>query len=269
MGVFKRTTKKLYKGGKRYLKKRYGLNKKSTGMNLGTLASDVMMLKKVINAEKKYFNYNGGGPFDFGQVNGTSSTGAICYDITPLVSQGLGPDGRMGASIKLCSALYQFQITQQSAVYFPAKVYIDFWINKGQAVQVTDGLNQLFVPSQFSGVIDGNSPRNQDRFSDWQLIRSIRRTVPGDQVASGDLQTITFDVPVKFNRGKGHHIRLVNSLSQNPINDILNGQMLMTVRCSVGNASPANNSTRPVPYANLLNSGQSMRFAYKTWFYDN
>ena len=261
--------KKYVKKAKKFVKKRYGLNKKSKGLKLGTLASDVMMLKKMVNAEKKYHNYTAGQAYAFGQVNGTTNSGMLCYDITPLVTQGNGPDGRQGASIKLCSSLYQFQITQQSAIYFPAKVFIDFWINKGQPITTTDAQTQIFDASQFSGVIDTMSPRNINRYSDFQLIRHVEKTVPGDQIASGDLQTIPFDVPIKYNRGKGHHVRLVNSISGTAVNDILNGQMLMTVRCSVGNSSVSLNSTRDVPYANLLNSGQTMRFAYKTWFYDN
>ena len=267
--VFRKLANKAYKGAKKGLKKRYGLNKKSGGLKYGQMASDIMMLKKVINAEKKYFNYTAGQAYNVGQVNGTSASGTLCYDITPLISQGTTPDARIGTSVKLCSGLYQFQITQMSATYFDAQVTIDFWINKGQPVTTTDAITQLFDASQFSGVVDTNSPRNQNRFADYQLIRSVKRTIKQDQVNIADLQTLTFDVPIKFNRGKGHHIRLVNSISGTAVNDVLNGQMLMTIRCSAGNSSALANSTRDVPYATVLNSGQAVRFAYKTWFYDN
>ena len=265
---FKKTLRKAYKAGKKGLKARYGLNKKSKGLNYGQMASDVLMLKKMVNAEKKYHNYTAGQVYGLGQVNGATLSGALCYDITPLITQGNGPDGRNGTSVKLCSGLYQFQITQQSATYFDAKVVIDFWINKGQPITTADAQTQLFDTSQFSGVIDTNSPRNINRFADFQRIRSVTRTIKQDQVNIADLQTITFDVPLNFNRGKGHHIRLVNSISGTPVNDILNGQMFMTMRCSAGNTNASTTSTRDVPYT-AINTGQNVRFAYKTWFYDN
>lgn len=267
MGVFKRTVRTMAKRAKKYVKKRYGFNKKSSGMNLGTLASDVMLLKKMVNAEKKFFNklYTKN---TVSQAFGATGTGASCTDITPLIDQGLGPDGRTGASVKLCSALYQFQITQQSAIYAPMKIVIEFWKNTGLPLPASTLLSSVYANAQFSGVIDINSPRNQNTFSDYKLIRRVVKVLPGDQVATGDLQTITFDVPVKFNRGKGHHIRLVNSISGTPENDIFNGQIFMIMRGSIGNADTLSASTKDIPFT-AINTGATVRFASKTWFYDN
>lgn len=53
--VFRKAAKRAYTGAKKFVKKRYGLNKKSKGLKYGKIASDVMMLKKMINAEKKSY----------------------------------------------------------------------------------------------------------------------------------------------------------------------------------------------------------------------
>lgn len=52
---FRKLANQAYKGAKKAVKKRYGLNKKSTGLKYGKIASDVMMLKKMVNAEKKSY----------------------------------------------------------------------------------------------------------------------------------------------------------------------------------------------------------------------
>lgn len=268
MGVLKRSVRTMAKRAKKYVKKRYGLNKRSSGMNLGTLASDVMLLKKMVNAEKKFKNYIFPGALTVAQANGATASGANCVDVTPLIDQGLGPDGRTGASVKLCSALYQFQITQQGSCVLPNKIVIEFWKNTGLPLDTTTLLNSVYATSQFSALIDVNSPRNQNTFSDYRLIRRVVKYLKGDDVAAADAQTITFDVPVKFNRGKGHHIRLVNSLSGTPQNDIFNGQIFMIMRAAIGNSSGTTVSLKDIPISGI-NTGAVVRFASKTWFYDN
>jgi hypothetical protein len=222
------------------------------------------MLKKMVNAEKKAYqiSYNNQ---NLGQVN-ANSTGALCYDITPYISQGVGADARTGASIKLCSALYQFQFSQLSALTIKQKFIIEFWINKGTQLDTATAQGYIHQNATFSGVIDVNSPRNQDRFSEFKLVRRISRNLQPEQL-TGDATTATFDVPIKFNRGQGHHLRLVTNPTGVP-QDCLNGQMFMTVRADVGNANALTVSTKPVPLT-AINTGSVMRFAYKVWYYDN
>jgi len=261
MGVFKRVARKA----KKAVKKRYGFNKASSGPKYGKMAQDVAKLAMMINAEKKVFNQSYSNQ-NLGQVN-ANLTGALCYDITPLIPQGATASTRNGASVKLHSALYQFQFTQLTALSINQKIIIEFWITKGTTLDTPTLLTKTFDNSTFSGVIDTNSPRYQDNFSDFRLVRRINKTLPADSI-SADNTTATFDVPIKFNKGKGHHIRLVQSLASNPVLDVLNGQMYMTVRASVGNANAITVSTKDVPLT-AINTGSIMRFAYKTWFYDN
>lgn len=256
--------KKLYRGAKKAVKRRYGLNKKAKAPKFGRMAQDVAKLAMMINAEKKVFNQIYTNQ-NLGQVN-ASGTGALCYDITPLIPQGAGQDERNGASVKLHSALYQFQFTQLDSLTINQKIIIEFWKTSGTTLGTADLLSKTFDNATFSTVIDTNSPRQQANFSDFKLIRRVIKTLPSDQIAQST--TITFDVPIKFNRGKGHHIRLVKSLSSNPVADITNGQIYMTVRAGVGNANQVVASTLPVPVT-ATSTGSVMRFAYRTWYYDN
>ena len=119
---------------KKAVKKRYGFNKKSKGIKYGTMARDVAKLAQMINAEKKTYQLSYNSQYT-GQVL-INATGALCYDITPLLAQGTATDQRTGASVKLHSALYQFQINQMVGATLSNKLIIEFWINKGQAVKV-------------------------------------------------------------------------------------------------------------------------------------
>ena len=267
MGLYKRAaaaTKKAYKRAKKATKQRYGLNKASVGMNLGTMANDVMMLKKIINSEKKsyqavYTNQN------LGQVN-ANVTGALCYDITPYISQGLGGDARIGTSIKLCSGLYQFQFSQLADLTIRQNFIIEFWINKGTQLDIATAQSYIHTASTFSTVIDINSPRDQNRYSEFRLIRRVKRSIAPDQLTAQGT-TSTFDVPISFNKGKGHHVRLVTNPTGVP-QDCLNGQLFMTVRADVGNANAITASTKPVPLT-AVNTASVMRFGYRVWYYDN
>ena len=263
----KKALKSVARGlGRRYVKKGQRAGLKT--MNYNQISRDIMMLKNVVNAEKKFFDYeyNNAGTkfFTVGQTNGTLS-GAFCLDVTPLIAVGSTVSQRNGNSVKLTSALYQFQLEQMSAMTLDTKLIIEFWSVKGQYEPASQLLTNTFSPSTFSQCIDTMSPRNQDKFSDYKLIRRVIKTQKADQL-TGTASVSTFDIPVKFNRGKGHHIRLNNDNT-----DILNGQIYMTIRCGIGNASSSIVTTgKNVPSAmTAINTGQFVRFAYKVWYYDN
>lgn len=256
----KKFLKRAVPKAKKYVKKRYGLNKASSGIKYGQMARDMLMLKQMVNAEKQFFT--NGNNINLGQVN-VNAVGASCTDITPLIPQG---DSRKGLSVKLHSSLYQFQFKQQANATLANKIIVEFWVNKGQPQTTATLLEQVFATSTFSGTIDSNSARNQDRFSDYQLIRRVIKRMPADP-NTGDAPVLTFQVPIKYNRGKGHHIRLVSSISGTPVNDITNGQIFMTMRCEHGNYG-STVSTKDISIL-TAETGMACRFAYKTWYYDN
>ena len=160
--------------GRRYVKKNTGRARMSN-LNYNQISKDVMMLKNIVNAEKKSYglaftNQN------VGQVN-ANNTGALCYDITPLIPQGQASDQRNGISVKLHSCLYQFQFTQLASLTIRQRLIIEFWINKGTYLTTATAQEYIHQAATFSTVIDTNSPRNQDRFSEFVCIRRLTRTI--------------------------------------------------------------------------------------------
>jgi hypothetical protein len=260
--------KKARKGVKKVLKKRYV--RKSGGVKTNRLMKDAMMAYKMLNAEKKVSQgaFNGNQVILVGQVDG-NSTGAKQFDITPAPSQGTTSITRNGNSIKLHSSLLQFQVIGQALTISKHVFYVDIFkvngtpINGFSAPATSSPATLLYDNGVFSGVIDGNSSRFMNNYSDFTLIRSYRCTLPAEQQAS-EASTKTFTIPLKYNRGKGHHVRFEADGSS----VVANGQIVMIMRCDIGNISTTTTSTQPVPVL-ATQTGISVRCAVKHWFYDN
>lgn len=106
--------KQVRRAGKA-IKKRYVA--KGGNLKVGQIAKDVMMLKRLVNAEKKRTTL-GSTSFEAahftGQVNGNSS-GHRIVDISPsAINQGNGYNERNGNSIKLHSLVIKGQFIQMT-----------------------------------------------------------------------------------------------------------------------------------------------------------
>lgn len=264
----KRARKGLVRRAGTAVKKRY--TSKSGGARYGRMVKDVARVVSMVNAEKKYVSYPVAS-FAVGQLANNSS-GARQFDVTPLMSQGTDVSSRNGNSIKICSSFFQFQVNQQSSTITTGiRLRVELWLVKGiplgafASTGSSAPLTDLYEPSVFSGVIDMTSTRQPDHFQDYRLIASRNCYVPGDQVAGGDIQAKTFTMPIKWNRGKGHHIRY-NGTS-NSSADIGNGQIIMCFRADIGNRDTTA-STKDVPLT-AASSGLIVKMGYKHWFYDN
>jgi len=83
--------KRAKRYGKRIVKRAVGMAKKRYttrrgGANLVQMAKDVMMLKSLVNVEKKRVDFNFGGSFlGIGQYNVPGTTGANSADVTPII----------------------------------------------------------------------------------------------------------------------------------------------------------------------------------------
>jgi len=266
--------KKAVKGAKRFVKKRYNVGGKKRGpINTGAIAKDVARLAMMINAEKKTFSITAqstlGQPVGVGQV-AVNATGVRCFDITPLISQGLTAESRNGDSIKLHSAYFQFMVSQQANTAISNKASIEIWhYNGGAIISETDALASIYQPTVFSGVIDYQSARNIDKMGDWRLARKMSCTLQGEQI-SGTKTIKYLNMPLKFNRGKGHHVRYSGStITNNPLTDLANGrsQIFLVYRAESGNRS-STVSTANVPATAAL-TGLEVQASYTYYFYDN
>jgi len=265
----KRARKGLVRRAGTAVKKRY--TSKSGGARYGRMVKDVARVVSMVNAEKKYVTYPV-ATFSVGQVDGNAS-GARQFDVTPLMGQGTDVSTRNGNSIKICSSFFQFQIQQQSnTITTPIRFKVELWLVKGiplgafASQATTAPITDLYDNSVFSGVIDMTSTRNMDHYSDYRLIASRSVYLPGDQVSGGDVQAKTFTMPIKWNRGKGHHVRYSGTSGSSA--DISNGQIFMIFRTDVGNKNTATVSTKDIPLT-AVSSGINVKLGYKHWFYDN
>jgi len=255
------------RGVKKVLKKRYV--RKSGGMKTNRLMKDAIMAYKMLNAEKKSVTL-GITNVTLGQVN-VNSTGAGQYDITPVPPQDATASGRNGNSIKMCSSLLQFQVQGMSLTTSKHTLYIDiFKVNGTPIAPFSVGATSLpateiYNNGIFSGVIDGTSTRYQNNFSDYQLIRSVKCVLPAEQLAN-EVSNKTFKIPLKYNRGKGHHVRYDGT--SGTTSDIANGQIVMILRVDVGNLNTVSPSTLNVPIT-ATSTGLIVRWGVQHWYYDN
>ena len=197
--------KKLINTAKKTIKKRYNVGGKRTSKpNTAAIVSDVMKLMSMVNAEKKIYQLPLQTQF-VGQV-AVNLTGAVCLDVTPMMAEGSDQFTRNGISIKLHSQLWQFQILTEGSAQVANKVHIEFWYNTGTVLSQSTLLTNLYDPSIFSGVIDMTSTRNADHFGEYKLLTKHTANLKEQNIA-GAISNITFQIPIKFNKGKGHHIR--------------------------------------------------------------
>lgn len=266
--------KKTVKAGKRFVKQRYNIGgKKKGGLNIQAIAQDVAGLARMINAEKKIYSISSSNELALavgvGQVNATVS-GTRIFDISPLIEQNVSASGRTGDSLKITSAYFQFMVSQQANCVIGNRCSIELWhYNGGAVISVADVATHLFKPTVFSTVIDYQSARNEDFIGDFRLARRMVVNIPAEQV-SGSRTVRYINMPIKFNKGKGHHIRYTGStITNNPLTDIANGrsQLFLIYRAESGNRSSVV-STLNVPQTGIT-TGLEVTASYTMYYYDN
>lgn len=258
--MYSRYGKKVEKGVKKVLgSKRYN-NYKS---GLGQLMSDVKLLKKVINAEKKTFTQTSTSG-SIGQVNGNGS-GHYLFDLTPVIAQGTGYQNRVGNSVKWCSGHLQFLFQAQSAVVKPIYMEIHLVRVNGQPFSTMSDVmgkyitNNAFVNDQT--IYDTNSPRETDYFKNFTVIRKIKTTFTPQ--FSGERVTKELNVGFKLNE---HHIKWSADTAT-----VSEGQIFLLILLNNGNSSgaTANTSASGGVITQFVSSGIDMKYNNTQYFYDN
>lgn len=264
--AYKKILRKVAKKVKRAVKRRY-VTKTGKGLRMGRIAKDVMMLKKMINAEKKLYQDKLSSAISVGQVGGNTS-GHQLIDITPIPAQGSTSITRNGNSIKLNSAYYEFYFVKQSSATQSNKIVIDFWQVKGEpytTAEVAAGnpVTDIFTPNEYvtgANIYDLVSSRRQDTFTDFKHLRSKVVYFPANQI-SGVTQTKLVRIPMKY----GHHVKFASDGSQT----LSAGQILMTIRCENGNKSTSTANTFGNIAVNSINTGFTFNYCFNSYFVDN
>lgn len=260
MAVKKYAKKAASYAGKQ-VKKRY-VGKR--GFRLTQIAKDVMILKSLVNVEKKFIESNVVRFPDapLGQVTTLNETGMYAKDITPLPTQGIGQNQRTGNEWKMVSLCLKGQVRQQGNNTTEMKVKIFIIKTNGPTVDVQGAIvtgQQFLSVNPISQVIDYNSTRNVDFFKNYRVMKVINITLPADQTSDvkgyKDFQYIT---------KLSHHVKM--NKDSNTV--IANGQIILIAVADSGNTATVTSNLSYIPVA-TASSGANLSFYTKSYYVDN
>lgn len=243
------------------VKNRYTDNK---GIKFAQVAKDVMMIKSLINVEKKRVVTNStAGTNMIGQCDNTSS-GHYLLDCTPAPAQGLGYNQRTGNSIKWTSSHYDIQVVQQSATAAPIKLKYYFVKVVGLPYSTISGATAKFLnsnPFVTGGTIyDYNSARNPDYFKDFVVLKSGEIKIDPDPQSSITMIK-SFKIGFKLNN---HHVKW--SLDTSTVSQ---GQVFLLIVADNGNISSTTVSTLGGVPVTAINTGVTFNYIRTDYFVDN
>lgn len=234
---------------KRYFKKGYK-------PKVRRIMKDVATLKKMVNAEKKYFSITATAA-KVGQCS-VNTNGYYVADITPTPAQGTTDITRTGDSIKICSCYIKGQVYQQSNIL--SNIWLNIYIIKvlGAPQTVSTSIQNFFEVSPWSGLIDYNSQTNPDYFGQFKIVKRKRMRV--DLTNYSSATTIkTFQIPLRMQ----HHVRFsANSTT------VSNGQLILFITADSGNTSTTASTLTNIPVT-AGSSGLNLNYDMNWYYYDN
>lgn len=164
---------------KEYLKKNliepYTSKKNRRGhKNRLALYKEIAAIKKMVNAEKQNAEFVSTTVQPLAQLNG-AATGAVCFDITPTISQGVSEDQRKGDTLKIVSWVYKCNV-QTNSFNTLQDVRYKFYILRQPSNPIAAGgtaITQFLETNPFSGYEDYYSNRDYEHFKDWTVMGVI------------------------------------------------------------------------------------------------
>lgn len=250
---------------KKFAKYRYTRKNKQgkTRPNFANIVSDVMLLKSMVNAEKKR-KIVSNTQQALGQVNGNSS-GHYMLDLTPVLNQGTGTANRTGASVKWHSSHLNFFMQPQANVVKRQQATIYVVKVVGQPfTTLTDILGKFLLSNQFitdQAIYDTVSERDEDYFKNFRVIR--KKNVVFNPSFSGELEPKNVKMGFKL---KNHHIKWNDDSAT-----VASGQIILMIVLNTGNASGAttNTSASGGVYTQGISTGINFSYQHTHYFYDN
>lgn len=249
----------------RVLKKRYFSGKGYNKPKLNQMYKDIQAVKSVLNTEKRRVENSIGGQA-LGQCN-VNNNGFYSWDATPVVTEGVAYNQRIGSSLKLCSSHFSFQFIQMSACVTPIKGEIWMVLHKG-APTLTPGTYpvQIFNPNVFitgASIVDLNSNLDPDYFGRYKIIRRKKFSISADSFSTQPIIK-TLKLGIKYFGKKGHHVRFNDDGTT-----VTDGQLVMFVLLDGGNSSTTTNSTLGNITQAAFNTGLFMNASWTHYYYDN
>lgn len=195
--VVRRAGRAVYRAAKkRYVKK--------GGPNVKNIYKDVMMLKGLINVEKKRIDYTSGLPASFAEISGAGNSGAAVLNITPVAPQGITNSTRNGNSIKLVSGCLDVQFAQSINATNAIRYRYAIVCRPDNSIDLSTAnfRDQFYEPCPFAGVINYHSNRDPEYFTAFRVIKQGTGILTPDQIA-GAISYKQLKIPLKFN----HHLK--------------------------------------------------------------
>lgn len=220
---------------------------------------------KMVNAEKKRWTPGAWLNQPLAQCN-VNAVGYFTQDTTPIIGQGITAETRNGASIKLCSLYSKIQLIQESGLNVPMNVkYILFQVLGAPQTASTFISNIFNVNTMVSGgaMIDYNSSFDPDFYGTYKILYKKNFRVPASNY-SGQTLFKDYEIKIKFNRGKGHHIRYNDDGTV-----LANGQLIEVMLCDSGNLGATGTTLNGAVPVKVVNSGVYLNKYTTYYFYDN
>lgn len=238
--------KRISRQIRRGVKSRYGSWSKP---KISKIASDVAMLKHLVNVEKKRTDVTLSAPTGLGQFanEGLATTGAYITRITPTIAQGVADNQRTGNSLKIVSAMININFVQQSANHNSQRLtwYV---INIPEEDMPTSSvLTKFLEENPFSGVIDYNSSRDPEYFTQFKIVRSGSVYLKADPTHLAPAMSANVKCPLKLN----HHLKY----NSNATSDSTKNQFYILVVADRGDVS--------------LNTGATIQYNTRWYYTDN
>lgn len=198
--------KKISRYARSGIKKRYGSISKP---KFASIAKDVANLKHLLNVEKKKTDVTLSTPTPLAQYADTSltTTGVYVTRITPTIDQGIQNNQRTGNSLKLVSAMINLYFTQQQHATESLRLKWYIICVPEEDMPTSQVENKFMEENPFSGVIDFNSSRDPEHFTQFKIIRSGNAYLKADTSHIARTSSANVKVPLKLN----HHLKYASN----------------------------------------------------------
>lgn len=270
---FGKTIKKTYMKAK---KKAYGSRgvkgryyRVGAVQGLKNLAKDIEMIKGRLNVEKKFkdrdvlTHYVGQSHFD--------TDGAYYNDVTPVISQGVNDDQRVGNSLKLTGLTLPMQFSQQTNCLGDRKVRVTLLRVRcaTNEVDTSEAFQQVWDVNPLTQVRDFNAPRayRNSKTDGITVIRSKVYHIKGPQLDNGGIgidQAERNCLSCRFSVKLNDILRYANNAATDP--DGI--RYYIVIQADAGNTHPTGVSTLDIPVKSN-SSGLDIRLGQRSWWVDN
>lgn len=259
--AFRKYVRKVGRNIVRAAKKRYVRKGKP---NVKRIVKDVAFLKSVLNPEKKRFVINNTSNTPCGQVSGNAN-GFLVLDVTPTPVVGTGFSQRNGASIRLHSSYFQFQLYDQTATNHPMKIKFMLCQVMGNPQTPSTAVAQMITPNPFlnpgtTPIYDYNCALNPDYLRQYKCIRQWKSYIMPDQTSG---QRIVKDVKI------GVKYRNLHTRFSQDSSTVASGQLILIILCDSGNSSTSTACTIANVPVTPVNTGMSVNYNLLHYYYDN